>query len=138
MIEIKQFQYYFRWYPFELNASAVLWWYCRDDGQIVSSADLDPKTISTMNEGLTPKEQVLIPIAKVNMVEMEQDFLKEFRLQRLVGQFLSSAENDFDCLFKKYVDDHNLMQAWHQFESNRLQDAAITWCHQYGVRFTLD
>lgn len=53
-----------------------------------------------------------------------------------IKQFFSSAQDDFDCLFKKYVDDHNLMRAWHQFEGNKLQEAAIIWCRQYGVRFT--
>ncbi len=135
MIMINQFQYYFRWYPFEMDESTTLWWYSRKDDQVVQNTDLSLDAIRIANEEVTPQRQMYIPIGKVDMVALEQDFLKECGLQHLTKEFLSSSKFDFDCVFKRYMDHANLMPSWHKFEAAKLRDAAINWCRKYAVRY---
>ena len=128
MINITKAKYYFRWYPSEWQVSTSLWWYNAKANKMIAYNDIDPYSKN--------QKEALIPVPLINMTDIEKDFLDSIERSKDIDA-IADRNPDFDCSFKTYIDYNSLVNAWHQFEGERLESIAISWCKKNKIRYTI-
>lgn len=82
------------------------------------------------------QKEVLIPVPLVNITDIEKDFLDSIERSKDIDA-IADRNPDFDCSFKTYIDYNGMVNAWHQFEGERLESIAVSWCKKNKIRYTL-
>ena len=116
MINITKAKYYFRWYPSEWNAATSLWWYSKEANRMINYND--------PNFFKDNQEQNLIPVPLIDITAIEKEFLTSIERSKDIDT-ISYENSDFDCSFKKYIDNNRMVNTWHQFEGKKLEKTVI-------------
>ena len=128
MINITKAKYYFRWYPSEWNKATSLWWYSKEANRMINYND--------PNFYKDNQEQNLIPVPLIDITAIEKEFLTSIERSKDIDT-ISYENSDFDCSFKKYIDNNRMVNTWHQFEGKKLETIAISWCKENKIRYAI-
>lgn len=129
-LDIDKFKYYLRWYPFLYSACCVQWWFDPTNYTITHNDELDHH-----KEQFQPHIKPKIPIPKVNIPMLEEEFLKSTGQDDVIRHLHEVLDSDFDIEFKKYVDYSCQLTEWYNFEASYLLSIAKKWCQDNDVEY---
>ena len=129
---IEELMYYGRYYTFE-NEGYHLWWFDPQDSKVYKYEEL------LKEFGYRSQEEILyikrfIPLFETDIVALEHEFLaiRGAKIKQLEHAVIS--DSDFDVEFKKFVEERDLTNAWHDFEYERLYHDAVVWGKENQIK----
>jgi hypothetical protein len=132
-ITIEDIIYYGRHYKDEYEGS--YWWFDLHDYKIYSIDQLRslfPDETFTTEDNLLVKD--IIPFFKTEIIEVEKNYIQQKNDKKLSEAFSRVSDDEFDQVFKRYIDEHLLLNDWWSFERNTLISDSIEWCKSNRIR----
>lgn len=123
-MKIEELMYYGRYYNFE-KRNYHLWWFDVSRATVVLYEDVK------RNFGYASQEEIVsagafVPLFETDIIELEKDFLRLYNFH--LDENNKQDNSDFDTKFKCFIEKHNLLKQWFDFERDRLERDALTWC----------
>ncbi|ETA81938.1 hypothetical protein [Youngiibacter fragilis] len=132
-ITIEDIIYYGRHNKDEYEGS--YWWFDLHDYKIYSIDQLRslfPDEIFTTEVNLLMKD--IIPLFKTEIIEVEKVYIQQKNDKKMSEAFCKVSDDKFDQFFKKYIDEHLLLNDWWNFERKILISDCIEWCKSNRIR----
>ena len=117
---------YFRHYRDETQPKDFSWWYCLVDHKVYETADIYRDFHYTSKEEIGSSD-VFVEFYKVDVIELEKDFLVTRLKKQEWKKYNSLSDKEFAVSFNKYIEIHNLVMDWYEFEKHHLQVVFSQW-----------
>ena len=117
---------YFRYYRDEILPKDFSWWYCLVDHKVYETADVCRNFHYASKEEICSSD-VFVEFYKVDVIELKKDFLTIRLKKREWEKYSSLPDKEFDISFNGYIEIHDLVMAWYEFEKHHLQVVFSQW-----------
>ena len=111
-------------------------WMCLRDYTIWKNDDLislfgfkDQQSIEDSGE--------FVQLFRVDIIMLEKKFMKLFSFKEQSAVQLSAEHTNYDKAFLCFVENHNQLSQWYEFEHMHLLNAAVEWCKKNHIRYRI-
>ena len=120
------------WFSGNGNRSYVFhYWYCVDANEFLDADEI----VERLQNGELARDEQFIRLKTVNEIDLIIEFLKRERLGSLISQCGHDRQLLVHSFYAQLHSDPALQLGWRRFERGKLEETAMEWCEENGLRF---